>query len=738
VDAGAALQYHWKDGALMAWTDAIRTHWGAKLPVVLQTEAAECGLACLAMVLGWHGVVTDLAVLRQRHAVSLKGMHLADISRLAQKENLGTRAVRLELAQLGQLKLPAILHWELNHFVVLKSVGGQHIVIHDPGFGMRKMSMAEVSQKFTGVAMELWPEPGFKPRKEATRIALSQLIGSVKGFLPSLTQVLILSLVLEVLGLASPLLMQWIIDHVVVARDGNLLTTLAIGFGLLLGLQQIFGVARAWTMMSINTAINVQWQSSIFTHLLRLPIEYFQKRHLGDIVSRTGSINEIQRVLTSAFVEALFDGAMMALTLVMMFIYSPMLAWISIVAVLLYLMVRVLWFRPMYLASQEYIVRGALLSSHYLETIRGVRAIKLFSRQPERQAAWQTLLVAQTNANLQIQKIDLFYRIVRALLSGSFNIALLWVGTRQILDNTLSVGMLMAFLAYRAQFDTRMSDLIAKFFDLKMLSLHAERLADVVLTSPEPLAPLLTSANSAALGKDQAISLQNIKFRYADQDPWVLDGVTAQIEPGQSVAIVGGSGCGKTTLAALLLGVYQPQEGSLLVGGVPLERLGLAHWRSKIGTVMQDDTLFAGSVAENISFFDPQPDHDWMAQCAQSACLADDIEKMPMGYQTLVGDMGTVLSGGQKQRVLLARALYKRPRILLLDEATSHLDIQREAKVNAAIASLDMTRIIIAHRPETIGAAQRVLEIEDGKIVFDGVPADYFARMGVQRLGGSP
>jgi ATP-binding cassette, subfamily B, bacterial CvaB/MchF/RaxB len=718
----------------MAWTDAIRTQWGNKLPVVLQTEGAECALACLAMVMGWHGVVTDLAVLRQRHSVSLKGMHLADLTRLAQKENMGSRAVRLELSELNQLKLPAILHWELNHFVVLKSVDAQHITIHDPSFGIRRVALDEVSQKFTGIAMELWPEPGFTPRKEATRISLMQLIGRVSGFLPSLTQVLILSVVLEVLALASPLLMQWIVDHVVVARDNDLLTTLAIGFGLILLLQQVFGVARAWVMMSINTAINVQWQSSIFTHLLRLPVEYFQKRHLGDIVSRTNSIGEIQRVLTSAFAEALLDGAMMLLTLAMMLIYSPVLAGIALLAIVLYMLVRVVWYRPMYLANQESIVRGAVVSSHYLETIRGVRAIKLFSRQQERQAAWQTLLVAQTNANLHIQKLDLFYRIARTLLSGAFNILLLWVGTRQILSNTLSVGMLMAFLAYRAQFDTRMSDLIAKFFDLKMLSLHAERLADVVLTAPEPSDTSGIDRSTAI--KDTTLELQSLKFRYSDQEPWVLKNITTRIEPGQSVAIVGGSGCGKTTLAAMILGVYQPQEGSITVGGSSLQHLGIGKWRNALGTVMQDDTLFAGSIAENISFFDAQPDPEWIAQCAHLACLAQDIEKMAMGYQTLVGDMGTVLSGGQKQRVLLARAIYKRPQFLLLDEATSHLDIQREAMVNAAIASLDMTRIIIAHRPETIGAAQRVLEIEDGVIVFDGSPTNYFQRLGIQRLGG--
>ncbi len=717
----------------MAWTDAIRMQWGAKLPVVLQTEGAECGLACLAMVLGWHGTVTDLAMLRRRHAISLKGMTLAGLAQIAQKESLGVRAVRLELDQLGQLKLPAILHWELNHFVVLKSVGLQHVTIHDPNFGERRVGMAEVSEKFTGVAMELWPEPGFEPRKETTRISLMQLMGRVKGFLPSLTQVLILTLVLEVFSLASPLFMQWIVDQVVVSRDADLLTTLAIGFGLLLVLQQVFSVARAWVMMAMNTAINVQWQSSILTHLLRLPVEYFQKRHLGDIVSRTSSIGEIQRVLTSTFVETLFDGVMMVLTLIIMFVYSPTLAWIAVLAVSLYLLIRILWYRPMYLAMQENIVRGAMVSSHYLETIRGVRAIKLFSRQSERQAAWQTLLVAQTNAGLGIQKLNLFYKVVRAVSSGGFYILLLWMGTRQILEGNLSVGMFMAFLAYRSQFDTRLSDLIGKYFDYKMLSLHAERLADVVLTPPEP-------ANMMLLGQDNTqfkhlpLQLENLKFRYSEQDPWVLQGINLHIEPGQSVAIVGGSGCGKSTLAALLLGVYTPQEGSIQLGSIALDRMGIHQWRSMVGTVMQDDTLFAGSIADNISFFDPRPDHDWVAQCARVACIHDDIEKMAMGYQTLVGDMGTVLSGGQKQRVLLARALYKQPQILILDEATSHLDVKLEAKVNAAIAQLDMTRIVIAHRPETIYAAERVVEIEQGKITFDGSPVAYLQLISSMRL----
>jgi ATP-binding cassette, subfamily B, bacterial CvaB/MchF/RaxB len=708
----------------MNWTNAIRTQWGNKLPVVLQTEGAECGIACLAMVLGFHGTTTDLSTLRRRHGISLKGMTLANLSAIAYAENLGVRAVRLEIDQLAQLKTPAILHWEFNHFVVLQSVGSLHITIHDPNFGERRVSMAEVNKKFTGVAMELWPETGFEPRKESKRISLMQLIGRVKGFLPTLVQVLIFTLVLEVFALVSPLFMQWVMDQVVVSRDTELLSLLAVGFGILLLFQQLFSVARAWVMMSMNTAINVQWQSNVFTHLLRLPLEYFQKRHLGDIVSRTGSITEIQKVLTTAFVETLFDGMMMALTLLIMFLYSPALAWVAIAAVALYLLIRIIWYRPLYLATQENIVRGALVSTHYLESIRGIRALKLFSRQHERQSAWQTLLVAQTNAGLGIQKLNLFYKVVRSIFSGVFYILLLWMGAHQILDGTLSIGMFIAFLVYRSQFDTRMSDLIGKFFDFKMLSLHAERLADVVLTSPESEKSLLLN-NDVKSYKEQALRIEGLKFRYSEQDPWVLSDVNMKIDFGQAVAIVGGSGCGKSTLAALLLGLYKPNEGSIQIGTTTIEHMGLGSWRDMIGAVMQDDTLFAGSIADNICFFDPQPDTEWIVQCANRACIHADITTMAMGYQTLVGDMGAVLSGGQKQRVLLARALYKRPSILILDEATSHLDVRLEAMVNSEIAKLEMTRIFIAHRPETIGSAHRVIELNDGKVAFDGSPHLY-------------
>jgi ATP-binding cassette subfamily B protein RaxB len=229
------------------------------------------------------------------------------------------------------------------------------------------------------------------------------------------------------------------------------------------------------------------------------------------------------------------------------------------------------------------------------------------------------------------------------------------------------------------------------------------------------------------------IQITDLKFRYAAEDPWVLDGITVNIKAGEAVAITGPSGCGKTTLANLLLGALKPVEGSIQVGSVPLEKMGNDAWRRMVGTVMQDDTLFAGSIADNICFFDTKPDREQIEEAARLAAIHKDIEKMPMGYQTLVGDMGTVLSGGQKQRVTLARALYKKPQVLILDEATSHLDVKGEERVNASIASLNVTRIVIAHRPETIGSAQRVIDMYRGKIVYDGSPEGYFEKLGLKR-----
>ncbi len=689
--------------------------FGHKLPLLLQTEATECGLACLGMIAGFYGYNTDLANLRSRFSISQKGVTLAGLIKIANQLELASRPLKLDLQHLEQLKLPCILHWNLNHFVVLQAVGKHSLTIHDPAFGIRTLSMEEVSKSFTGVALELWPNPGFKPAELKQTVKLRSLMGRIVGLTASFIQILLLALAIEVFALVSPFFLQWVIDDVLVSAARDLLTTLALGFGLLLLMQQAVTIIRGWVILYMGTTLNLQWRSNVFTHLLRLPVDYFEKRHLGDVVSRFGAIDVIQRTLTTSFLEAILDGLMTVVTLVLMFIYSPTLSWIALGAMTLYGIGRWIWFKPLRHATEEQIIHAAKQQSHFLETIRGVKTIKLFQRQDERRSSWLNLLVKQINADLRKQKIDLLMHSLNGLLFGLENILIIYLGAKLVMDGNFSVGVLMAFNAYKSQFDSRVASLIDKFVELKMLQLQGERLADIVFHSSETTHGRVT-IDDATLPAP-SIEVKNLRYRYAEQEPYVLDGVNFKIEAGESVAIVGSSGCGKTTLINVLLGILPPTEGEMFIGGMNTKHIGFDALRDMVGTVLQDDVLFAGSIADNISFFDPHVDHPWVEQCARMAAVHQDISAMPMAFNTFVGDMGTVLSGGQKQRILLARALYKRPKILFLDEATSHLDIEREQQVNAEVKSLQMTRLIVAHRPETISTADRVIVLKEGKVV---------------------
>lgn len=695
---------------------------GNRLPIILQTEAAECSLACLAMVAGFHGHHLDLAAMRRQFTISLKGANLPRMIDIAHQLHFGTRAVKLDLDHLAQLRMPCILHWNFNHFVVLESVNGKNITVHDPAHGVRRLSLDEVSRSFTGVALELWPAEGFTPQEATPPIKLRPLLGPISGLTRSVCQVLLLALALEVFALVSPFFLQWVIDDVIVSADRDLLTTLGIGFFLLLLMQQATSAIRAWALMYLGTTANIQWRANVFTHLLRLPTQYFERRHLGDIVSRFASVDTIQQTLTTSFLSAVIDGIMSVITLGMMFLYSRLLGFVALATMLLYMVIRAVWYLPLRYATENQIVHTAKQQSHFLETMRGVKTVKLFNRQSDRRAGWLTLLVDQINAGLRVQKLQLLYQQLNGLLFGLDSLLVIWLGARMAIDGQFTVGVLMAFNAYKSQFDGRVSGLIDKFFEVKMLRLQGERLADIVFSKPE-------SDGEVHVVPDEfnelpaSVEMAEITFRYAEGDPAVLDGFSLRIEPGESVAIAGPSGCGKTTLINILLGVLVPDAGVIRIGGVEATHLGLHRMRSLIGTVLQDDVLFAGSIADNISFFDPQIDQKWVVECAKLAAVHADIAAMPMGYNTLVGDMGTVLSGGQKQRVLLARALYKRPKVLVLDEATSHLDLQREHQVNKAVGALKITRIIVAHRPETIASASRVVAMERGKIVLDSPTA---------------
>ncbi|XLZ68549.1 peptidase domain-containing ABC transporter [Massilia sp. SR12] len=687
------------------------------LPVLLQAEAAECGLACLAMVCSFWGYKTDLASMRRRFSVSLKGVTLKTLMTMSSAIGMNVRPLRLDLDQLNQLKLPCILHWDMNHFVVLKSVSGRSLMIHDPAVGERQLVISEFSKHFTGIALEIVPGAGFKKGTELQQFSLFSLMGRVVGLKRGLLHFLLLGLALQVCSLLAPFYMQWLVDDAILTADRNMVTVLGVGFLLLVVLQTSISGVRSWVITVISTNLNIQWQGNTFSHLMALPLRYFENRHIGDVVSRFSSIQEMQRALTTKFVEAIIDGLLVISTWILLVVYNARLAAVAIVATLMYVAMRWTIFRSLRDATGEQIIHASKQSTHFLESIRGIQSIRLFGRNEERRAGWLNALADQYNADLRIAKLSISYQTVNALIFGAERVIIIWLGALSVLSGQFSIGMLFAFISYKDQFSQRIASLVDKIFDFRMLRVHGERVADIVLTAPEQSNNFELDTTTVA----PSVEFRNVCFRYSDGEPHVLDDINLKIEAGECIAVTGASGCGKSTLIKLALGLLEPTSGSILVGGVKLDTLGVSNVREIFATVMQEDGLFSGSIQDNISFFAANMDVELVQRCAMMAAVHTEIVAMPMGYNTLVGDIGSGLSGGQRQRILLARALYKTPKILVLDEATSHLDVMNEHAVNTAIKQLDLTRIIVAHRPETIAMANRVVVLQHGKLIQDSL-----------------
>lgn len=693
-----------------------------KVAVYLQTEASECGLCSLAMVADYHGYRTDLASLRLRFSISRKGATLESLIRIAQVLKLDSRPLKLDLHNLPQLRLPCIIHWNMDHFVVLVSVSARRAVIHDPAVGVRSFTMAEFSKHFTGVALELSPATDFKPADQKLQFTLRGLMGHITGLKRGLTQILLLALALETVSIAMPFFLQWVVDHALVSADRDLLTTLALGFGMLVVIQAAIGAVRGWFVVALSTRLNFQWLGNVFAHMVKLPLEYFEKRHVGNIMSRFGSISTIQKTLTGGFVQAMVDGVMVAGTFGMMLLYSQRLACVSLFAVVVYALMRWALFHGLRTATAEQIIHAAKQTTHFFETANGIQSVRLFGKGEQRRSGWLNILAEQFNAELRIQRIRISYETAQTLLFGVERVLVVWLAASAVLDNAFTTGMLFAFIAYKDQFSTRLAALIDKVVEFKMLKLHGERVADIVLAETEAIGSY--DADEVDLATlSPSIELRGVSFRYAPTEPYVFEDVDLTIAAGECVAITGISGCGKTTLVKVMLGLLAPTHGEVRVGGQAIQRLGLTNYRNMIGTVMQEDRLFSGSVAENICFFDPLPEWKRIKECARMAAVGEEIERMPMGYNTITGDSGVGISGGQKQRILLARALYRRPRILVLDEATSELDIDNEKSVNATVKAMGLTRIIVAHRPETIASADRIVVVKAGKLSAPESPA---------------
>ena len=688
------------------------------VPPIRQAEASECALACLVMVANYHGFDTDLVSLRRRFQVSLKGATIKQLLSMSEELGFSGRPIRGEISDLRQVALPAILHWDLRHFVVLTRVTsglrGPRYHINDPASGARVYGEHEVARRFSGVFLELVKSERFQPQTQRSRLRINQLWSRLEGFWPAFRQVLLLSGVLQITALVTPFFLQISIDTVLPSADASLLFVLAMGFGGVAMVAMLTAWVRSLVLVRLDSSLSYQVTVNLFRHMLRLPLAWFERRHVGDIVSRFGSSRTISDLLSQGLIAAFIDGLMAIITLALMFVYSPALSLLALSALALTMGLRLAFFSTLKQSNVSVITTNARENSTFIESIRGAATIKAFGEEANRQRFWQQKKADAVNSEIKTGRLNSGFDAGEQLVMAIERVLFIYIGIRFAMKGTLSLGMIFALSSYRQQFLDAASRLIQQGIGYRLLDMHLTRIADIALSSPEPLANIGQRTTSIDRHTPIGIQLRNIRFRYATNETEILKGINLDVSPGEMIAFVGPSGGGKTTLMKIMMGLLNPVYGDLLVGGQSIAAYGVGLWRREIGSVAQDDVLFAGSLADNICFFDADPDDTLVAASAKAANIHSEIESMPMRYHTPVGDMGSVLSGGQRQRVMLARALYRQPRVLFLDEATAHLDPISEKVVGEAVQKLSCTRVVIAHRPQTIQRADRLFLVANG------------------------
>ncbi len=682
-----------------------------KVPVIIAAEAAECGLACIAMIACYHGHDIDLNGMRQRFSLSLTGATLRSLMGFSDELDLSPRPLRVELTHLRKVQCPAILHWDLDHFVVLVKAGRRRITIHDPAAGKCTFGMAEASKHFTGVVLELVPATNFTPIVAKGSLPFWALWSSMKGGHSAFVQVLILSLALQIATFAAPFQVQLIVDQALYRFDADLLTVIALGFGGLALAAAGLDALRSWALRVYGQLLTFQVVGNLVRHLMRLPAGFFEKRHLGDILSRIGSVQPIQDAITKGLIAVLIDGTMAFIAAAVLFFYSTLLACIVLAGVALQLFVAMAYYSATRARMQEEIVAKAKESTVIMESVRAAITIKLLGREAEREGAWRNAYISVVNAGFRVGKLQIGQAFLQTAISGLQTVFVTYLAARMVIAaEGFSVGMLFAFLSFRQTFTDRAVALINQGLQFRLLGLHLDRVSDIVVNQIEATGP------APAMVFRGGIRAEGLSFRYGSTDPWVLKNLSLEVQPGEFVAITGMSGCGKSTLLKLLMGLYLPTEGKIELDGHLSDAGRWRSWRQHIGFVAQDDRLLSGSLAENISAFDPDLDMARVEAAAEAARVAEDIARFPMRYLSLVGDMGSTLSGGQRQRVLLARALYRQPKLLFLDEGTANLDEATEEMLADLIANMQITRIIVAHRPALVRRASKVFVMENHQL----------------------
>lgn len=698
----------------------------------VQSEVSECGLACLSICSSILGAELDMSTLRRKYHNSQRGVDLNQLIALASALDMQCRPIRCEPEDLQGLSLPAILHWRLNHFVVLERVRRGRFHIIDPAHGSMTMSRAELADAFTGVAVEVNTTPSFRPRKQRSPLNIWSMLRFRDGIGAALFHVLVYSFLLQGFVLLSPFFMQLAVDEGVIRSDQGFLVALSLGFAAVAIFNSLAEAMRGITLQRASALMGWDMSRRLFHHMVSLPLTWFHRRRLADALSRMESIDPIRQLIANGLIGALLDGVLATGILVFMFIYSPTMTWVALIASALYVLVKLASLSMSMKIGMASLQASIAERGTRIETLRVMQSVKTMGGEFSRESLWANKYADLVRTSLHSAYLQIGIGASRTLLDGLSLVIIVYLGATAVLKGELTIGALFAFVAYRQQLSNRLATLVDQCISWRLTELHSDRIADIALHPSEE--GFSKDPSRAELIKGH-IQLRSVYFQYAAQETPVLKDITLDIAPGEFVAITGPSGCGKSTLVKILSGLYPPSSGEVLYDGTNIISWGARVVRQRMGVVMQDDDLLTGSILENITFFSDRPDIDLAWHSLGMAAIREEVERMPMQLETLVGDMGSTLSGGQKQRLLLARALYRKPAILVLDEATANLDLARENGIHDALGQLKITRILITHRPDTLRLASRLIRIEAGRIVADSLkPSPGAARIPALKL----
>jgi ABC-type bacteriocin/lantibiotic exporter with double-glycine peptidase domain len=706
---------------------ARQSMWPKRVPQIMQMSSVECGVACLAMILSYYGRKTSVAEIREHCDIGRDGLSGLSLVRTARDYGLRVRAISRQKNDFRHVQLPAIVHWEFDHFLVVERWSANYVDVIDPASGRMHLSAEEFDIGFTGVIILLEPGAHFFHHASLPQTNLrTYIVNCFKRAPWTFAQILAASLLLQALGLSIPLLTKVVVDHIIPSHIQSVIALLGAGILVLLLSQLVTTLLRAILLVYLQARVDMYMMLGFFEHLLTLPLRFFQQRSSGDMLARLASNTIIRDTLSNQLVSTVLDGSFVIIYMFILFWQSRLFGLLVLVIGSLQVLLLLVTSRTLRELSMRELIAQGRSQSYAAETLFGIVSLKSAGAEQRAFQHWSNLFCQQLNASVRRNTLSSCIDTVMTLLRTASPLMFLWVGAIQVIHGTMQVGTMLALNALAVAFLIPLASLVSSGQQLQLVRSHLERLVDVMEAEPEQ--------NTQAVRQPPTltgrVSLKNIGFRYNSQLPDVLKDITITIEPGQRVAIVGRTGSGKSTLGKLLLGLYLPTQGEVFYDDIPLHRLSYQSVRAQFGVVMQEATLFNGTIRQNIAFNDPDMDIECIAQAARLAGLHDDILSFPMGYETYVSEQGSALSGGQRQRVALARALAHHPVLLLLDEATSALDTVTEQLVERNIAALNCTQIIIAHRLSTIRHADSILVLDDGVIVEHGTHTELLQHNG--------